>query len=86
MKTIFSTLLAGHAAQTALKVLGNSPLMKLGAASLAARVAAASLPLTVVMLGAGYALDRYIKRGNSAAQPKPATKRPRSRKPRAAAA
>ncbi len=61
MKTLFTSALAGKFADVASDVVGTNPFVRLGAAGLAARIAAASLPLALVAFGAVTAWSRYHK-------------------------
>ncbi len=61
MKMLFTSALADKLADTASNVVGTNPFVRLGAAGLAARIAAASLPLAIVAFGAVTVWDRYRK-------------------------
>lgn len=61
MKTLFTSALAGKFADVASDVVGTNPFVRLGAAGLATRIAAASLPLALVAFGAVTAWSRYHK-------------------------
>lgn len=69
MKTLFTSALAGKLADQASSLFGSNPLVKLGAAGIAARVAAASLPLALVAFGAVTYFERKQK-GKKAAKPR----------------
>ncbi|MFM5908115.1 MAG: hypothetical protein ACKOPO_11120 [Novosphingobium sp.] len=90
MKTIFTSALAGKLADTASDLVGTNPFVRLGAAGLATRIAAASVPLAIVIFGAATVWDRHRK--NAGKTPRK-TRRPaasgsskRADTPRAAAA
>jgi choline-glycine betaine transporter len=61
MKTLFTSALAGKFADAASDIVGTNPFVRLGAAGLATRIAAASLPLALVAFGAVTAWSRYHK-------------------------
>lgn len=61
MKMLFTSALAGKLAHAASSVVGTNPLIRLGAAGLATRIAAASVPLALVAFGAVTAWSRYTK-------------------------
>lgn len=61
MKTLFTSAFAGKFADAASDIVGTNPFVRLGAAGLAARIAAASLPLALVAFGAVTAWSRYHK-------------------------
>lgn len=58
MKTLFTSALAGKLADTASGLFGSNPLVRLGAAGVATRIAAASVPLALVALGAATFWER----------------------------
>ncbi|MFM5929926.1 MAG: hypothetical protein ACKOPQ_03355 [Novosphingobium sp.] len=68
MKTLFTSALAGKLADTASGLVGSNPFVKLGAAGIATRIAAASLPLALVVFGAATAWERHRK--NAAKTPR----------------
>lgn len=61
MKTLFTSAFAGKFADAASDIVGTNPFVRLGAAGLATRIAAASLPLALVAFGAVTAWSRYHK-------------------------
>ncbi|MEJ6010544.1 hypothetical protein [Novosphingobium aquae] len=61
MKTLFTSAFAGKFADAASDIVGTNPFVRLGAAGLATRIAAASLPLALVAFGAVTVWSRYHK-------------------------
>lgn len=59
MKALFKSALAVKLADAASSVVGTNPLVRLGAAGLATRIAAASVPAALVAIGAVTAWKRY---------------------------
>lgn len=90
MKALFKSALAVKLAEAASSVVGTNPLVRLGAAGLATRIAAASVPAALVAIGAVTAWKRYQSSDKTASSSKRSSKpRQRSAKkasPRAPAA
>lgn len=61
MSKIMKALVGGTLAGSLARLAGGNPLLRLGAASLATRIAASSLPLGLVMIGAASAWNRHRK-------------------------
>ncbi|MFM6932743.1 MAG: hypothetical protein ACKOUT_10925 [Novosphingobium sp.] len=76
MKMLFTSALAGKLAEAASSVVGTNPLIRLGAAGLATRIAAASVPLALVAFGAVTVWSRFHQSDKAKA-------RTRTSKPRA---
>lgn len=92
MKTIITSVLGNEFGRTVAKVFGDNPLVRSGAAALAARIATRSLPVTIAVAGAGLAARYFYNRKQeanaetarrSAAARKGAAKRKSTSSPRA---
>lgn len=59
MPPILTSLLAGHAGASAASLFGSNPLVRLGAAGLATRIVAASLPLGIALIGGAALWGRH---------------------------
>lgn len=66
MKSLLSTLAAGKFAKALGGTAGNLPIFETGAAAMAARIAARSLPLTLAVAGAGLALAYWNRKSDAA--------------------
>lgn len=79
MKALFKSALAVKLADAASSVVGTNPLVRLGAAGLATRIAAASVPAALVAIGAVTAWKRYQGSDKSSAATSKRTSKPRRR-------
>lgn len=61
MKPLLTSLIGSHLVDRLGKFTGDNPLVQMGAASLAMRLVARSLPLGLVLIGAAAAYERFLK-------------------------
>lgn len=84
MTSLFKSALAVKLADAASSVVGTNPLVRLGAAGIATRIAAASVPAALVAIGAVTAWKRY-QSNDKAASPAKRSAKPRKRSAKKAA-